>query len=110
MNILLEPVEFLFLIKVDRLAESRTHRINEHQISLIGTPLKSGVLKRREDEFLVEMSPRLVLGVVRLAKAHARMSLREKVTHADLKAVLDLVERSLEVGEDKESKKTKVND
>ncbi|MBN1275602.1 ATP-binding protein [Candidatus Woesearchaeota archaeon] len=64
-------------------------------------------LKSREDEYLVELSPRLVLGVVRLAKAAARMRLKEKVTHADLVQVLDVLKHSLLVAPDEVARKRK---
>lgn len=57
-------------------------------------------LKEHEDEYLIELSPRLVLGVVRMAKARARMSLREKVLHEDLVVVLDVFKKSIIVAPD----------
>lgn len=52
-------------------------------------------LKSHEDEFLVEFSPRLVIGVIRSAKARARMRLSEKVTKEDIKEVLKAFKMSL---------------
>ncbi len=52
-------------------------------------------LKRREKEFLIEMSPRIVIGLVRLCKAHARMNLRTKVNTQDLGVVKDLIKNTL---------------
>jgi len=57
-------------------------------------------LKAREDEFLVEFSPRIVVGIVRLSNAVARMSLREKVTHDDVAAVLTVLKKSLVITPD----------
>ncbi|MBC8494950.1 hypothetical protein H8D36_02240 [archaeon] len=52
-------------------------------------------LKKDEKKFLVEVSPRLVLGIMRLAKASARMELRRIVEQKDLKKVFTLYEKSL---------------
>ncbi len=52
-------------------------------------------LKANENDFLVELSPRLVIGVIRSAKARARMRLSETVTKDDLKAVLKAFRTSL---------------
>lgn len=62
-------------------------------------------LKSREEEFLVELSPRLVLGVVRMCKARARMRLAASVTREDVVAVLDALKASLAVGLDSGSKR-----
>ena len=62
-------------------------------------------VKDREQELLIELSPRLVVGVVRLSKAVARLSLRSKVTHDDVREVLGLVEKSLVIPKDSQSKK-----
>lgn len=52
-------------------------------------------LKKDEKKFLVEVSPRLVLGIMRLTKASARMELRRVVEQKDLKKVFKLYEKSL---------------
>jgi replicative DNA helicase Mcm len=57
-------------------------------------------LKAHEKNYLIELSPRLVLGVVRMAKARARMELRTKVNHEDVKEVLETFRRSLIISPD----------
>ncbi len=57
-------------------------------------------LKSNEDDYLVELSPRLVLGVVRMAKARARMALRQKTTQKDLEEALQVFKKSLPVEPD----------
>jgi DNA replicative helicase MCM subunit Mcm2 (Cdc46/Mcm family) len=48
-------------------------------------------LKRDEHRYLVEVSPRLVIGIVRLAKACARIRLSSTVDADDIKAVEEIV-------------------
>ncbi|MBD3208962.1 hypothetical protein GF367_00905 [Candidatus Woesearchaeota archaeon] len=62
-------------------------------------------LKEREDDHLIELSPRLVLGVVRMAKALARMQLKSKVTKEDLEQVLQAFQQSLIIAPDNVAKK-----
>ncbi len=57
-------------------------------------------LKEREKQFIVEISPRIVVGIIKLAKASARMELRDKVTIQDLNSVFRIVEESLVVKKD----------
>jgi replicative DNA helicase Mcm len=52
-------------------------------------------LKSNEKRYLSEISPRIVVGLMNLAKAAARMELRDKVTQQDLERVEKLVENSL---------------
>tara|TARA_Y100000310_G_scaffold310020_1_gene354727 strand:+ start:6863 stop:8062 length:1200 start_codon:yes stop_codon:yes gene_type:complete len=54
-------------------------------------------IKRSEDLYLIEVSPRIVLGIIRLAKASARMQLRDKVNDEDISLVKEILEKSLEV-------------
>ncbi len=46
-----------------------------------------GQIKRDEKKYIVEISPRLAIGFVRMAKASARMSLRDKVSKKDIELV-----------------------
>ncbi|MFC2134637.1 AAA family ATPase [Bacteroidota bacterium] len=55
----------------------------------------SAKLKKDEKNFLVEVSPRLILGLMRLAKASARMELRRVVEQKDLNRVFKIYEKSL---------------
>jgi replicative DNA helicase Mcm len=52
-------------------------------------------LKNNEKSYLTEISPRIVVGLMNLAKASARMELRDTVTKQDLARVTALVEKSL---------------
>jgi|FLOH01.1.fsa_nt_gi DNA replicative helicase MCM subunit Mcm2 (Cdc46/Mcm family) len=54
-------------------------------------------LKQDERKFLVEISPRTILGIIRLAKASARVELRSKVEQKDLDKVFKLLEQSMYV-------------
>lgn len=54
-------------------------------------------LKKDERKFLIEVTPRLILGIMRLAKASARIKLRNKVEEKDLNKVFNLYEKSLYV-------------
>lgn len=55
-------------------------------------------LRDDEDKYLVEVSPRLVIGLVRMAKAAARMELRESVEQKDIDLVKGIVRESLKTG------------
>ena len=55
-------------------------------------------LKLTEKNYLTEISPRLVVGFVRMAQAKARMRLRNEVTRDDIKYVQDIIESSLKIG------------
>jgi replicative DNA helicase Mcm len=55
-------------------------------------------IKEREDELLIEITPRLVKGVRSLALANARLGLRKTVNEPDIEAALAVVHRSLELG------------
>ncbi|MFC1647998.1 AAA family ATPase [Nanoarchaeota archaeon] len=52
-------------------------------------------LKNDEEKFLIEISPRLVVGIVRLAKASARLNMRSEVNQDDVVKVLSLLKRAL---------------
>lgn len=54
-------------------------------------------LKKKEGKALFEISPRLVVGIVRLAQARARLSLRSKVIQEDIEEVKKIVERAMEI-------------
>jgi DNA replicative helicase MCM subunit Mcm2 (Cdc46/Mcm family) len=52
-------------------------------------------IKQEEEKYLMDVSPRLVVGAMRLAKASARLNLRRKTSRKDLRRVLDLMKESL---------------
>jgi DNA replicative helicase MCM subunit Mcm2 (Cdc46/Mcm family) len=54
-------------------------------------------IKENERKYLVEISPRMVVGFTRLAKASARMELRKEVAEKDVKLVKQIVAESLKV-------------
>ncbi|MFW5746460.1 MAG: hypothetical protein ACOCWQ_02830, partial [Nanoarchaeota archaeon] len=54
-------------------------------------------LKSNEKDYLVDISPRLVHGIVRLATASARISLRRKVLDHDLEVAERIMKTSLEI-------------
>ena len=60
-------------------------------------------LKDNESDYLVEISPRLVIGFVRLVKASARMNLRKYVTSIDLMRVKKIFLNSLEIKKEKKN-------
>jgi len=55
------------------------------------------LVKENEKRYLVEVGPRLVLGFTRLAKASARMNLRDKVDSDDIKLVKDIIMHGLRI-------------
>lgn len=54
-------------------------------------------LKEGEDEFIVEINPRIVHGVMRLAKASAKMNMRKEVNSDDIDKVIRIVKQSLKL-------------
>ncbi|RMF06094.1 hypothetical protein D6764_03110 [Candidatus Woesearchaeota archaeon] len=54
-------------------------------------------IKKDEKRYLIEISPRLVVGFMRMAKASARLHLRDKVEKEDIEHVKDIVRTSLVV-------------
>ena len=54
-------------------------------------------LKKKEDESLVEISPRFVIGIMRLCKALARMEARDIVQTKDIKRVKEILTESLKI-------------
>lgn len=54
-------------------------------------------LKKNEIRYLVSITPRTIRGLIRLAKASARMELRKEVTEKDIRKVRTILKKSLEV-------------
>jgi replicative DNA helicase Mcm len=52
-------------------------------------------IKKNEKKYLIEISPRIVLGFMRLAKASARMRLANEVSEPDITTVKEIVTRGL---------------
>ncbi len=79
---------------VDRAAKIKVSFPKELEDEVVAFAEK---LKSNEKHYLSEISPRIVVGLMNLAKAAARMELRDKVTQQDLERVEHLVEKSLSV-------------
>jgi replicative DNA helicase Mcm len=56
-----------------------------------------GDIKKNEERYLVEISPRMAVGFLRLAKASARMELRKEVSQKDVDIVKKIVTESLKI-------------
>lgn len=54
-------------------------------------------LKQDEDKYLIEISPRQIIGIMRLCKALARMEARDHATEDDLNKVKELFRESLKI-------------
>lgn len=54
-------------------------------------------IKENEDKYLVEVSPRLVIGFIRLAKASARMNMRATVKQEDIDLVKEIINHGLKI-------------
>ncbi len=52
-------------------------------------------VKLHENKYLIEISPRLVHGIMRMAQARARLFLRDKTEEEDVKEAIRLVKQSL---------------
>ena len=53
--------------------------------------------KKDEDSYLIEIGPRTVHGIMRLAQAHARLHLREEVDEGDVKVACGILKESFAV-------------
>lgn len=53
-------------------------------------------IKKNEDNYLIDISPRIVVGFMRLAKASARMNFRNEVNEQDVEYVKEIMIKSLE--------------
>ncbi|MCA9477727.1 MAG: hypothetical protein KC535_01105 [Nanoarchaeota archaeon] len=53
--------------------------------------------KENESKYLVEIGPRTVHGIMRLAQAYARIELRSKVIESDVKKAIELMEKSFHI-------------
>ncbi len=62
-------------------------------------------IKKDEKKFLIEISPRFVIGIIRMSKAAARIKLKEKVTEEELREVIRTVRKSLYISPDKKKKR-----
>ncbi len=54
-------------------------------------------LKKDEKKYLIEVSPRIVIGLMRLAKAAARMELRKTVTKEDIDKAEEIIKFGLQI-------------
>jgi replicative DNA helicase Mcm len=54
-------------------------------------------IKKDENKYLIEVSPRFVIGIMRLCKALAKMELRDKVEKKDILRVKTIVNNSLKL-------------
>ena len=54
-------------------------------------------LKKNENKYLVEISPRIVIGIMRLCKALAKLELRNKVEKEDVERVKNIIIASLHI-------------
>ena len=54
-------------------------------------------VKKKESRYIVEISPRMTIGFMRLCKGLARMERRDKVEEKDIERVKEIVEESLRV-------------
>ena len=52
-------------------------------------------LKNKEKSFIMEITPRLVIGIIRMARASARMNLRSKVAIDDVERVKEIITAAL---------------
>jgi len=57
----------------------------------------AGDVRIHEDELLINVTPRIVVGIMRLAMACARMELKNKVEKEDIRRAIEVFEASLKV-------------
>ena len=61
-------------------------------------------VKKDEEQFLVEISPRMVIGIMNLARAAARMRLKDKVEREDIIKILKIFNFALYIKKDEREK------
>lgn len=54
-------------------------------------------IKKQESQYLIEVSPRLIIGFMRFCKALARIEARSKVQEKDIEKIKELVKESLKI-------------
>ena len=54
-------------------------------------------LKKDEKKYLIEISPRVVIGLIRLSKAAARMELRKIVAKEDIDKAEEIIKYGLQI-------------
>jgi DNA replicative helicase MCM subunit Mcm2 (Cdc46/Mcm family) len=54
-------------------------------------------MKEKEQKYLIEISPRFVIGIMRMCKALAKMQGRESVAKEDIRVVKEIVLDSLKL-------------
>ncbi len=57
----------------------------------------STTLKKDEKKYLIEISPRIVIGLIRIAKASARMELRKTVKKEDIDKAEEIIKFGLQI-------------
>jgi len=55
-----------------------------------------GMIKKNEMRYLIEVSPRIVIGLKKMAMASARMCLRKNVNEEDIETAINILKSSLE--------------
>ena len=106
-----------FIAIAEKLVEGTSKSIKEQDIEFIKNYIKlaekidvefnpqfkneikifAGDIRIHEDELLISVTPRVVVGIMRLALASARMELRKKVEKEDLRRAIEVFEASLKV-------------
>lgn len=105
--------QFLDITKKIVKNQKKTHASTEYATSYIKHAQKISVdfpnhlevlvseaaekIKDAEEKLLIEVSPRIVNGIIGLSKASARMHLREKVKPEDVRNALELLSASLDI-------------
>ena len=54
-------------------------------------------LKEKEGDYLIEISPRIIVGFIRLVKAAAMLEMRKEANQQDIDYVVDIIKKSLEI-------------
>ncbi|MFT4249980.1 MAG: AAA family ATPase [Candidatus Woesearchaeota archaeon] len=76
-------------------AQKQSVKFPKHLEILVSEAAKK--IKEAEEELLIEVSPRIINGIIGLSKASARMHLRETVKPEDVRNALELYAESLQI-------------
>jgi replicative DNA helicase Mcm len=114
------PTTTEFLKITDKIIKDGEHHIEEHDKRFVKEYIEYSLsreavfdkklspriqdfveeIKKDEDKFLVEVSPRMVVGLINMAKASARMHLREKTDEKDVDEAISIFRAALYIKKD----------
>src|SRR3989338_7713256 len=94
--IIRKPTTEKFLKIARNILRENKEIINENDIEFVKGYVEYALkIKKNEKEYIFELNPRIVVGLTKIAKARARMELRDTVNSEDIQIAKDLLLESL---------------